>query len=227
VSIALISKRSLMAGALGLGAAATTFAAAPLAFAMPTRDPEAEEFVQSNGAQALQALGDEALDHEARARAFAQVMRDFADFERIAIFVLGRYAAPLGDKPALLQDWQDVFRAFALANYEYRLDRFRGGVLRTTGSTVLIPDRAAIVATILAVEASGRRTRFHWRMMKGDAGWRAVDAAVLVNDAELWLAHQQQAQFLAELNTNGGDVAALTARVRDLTATLETRIAAS
>lgn len=217
MSSARVSRRGVLINVAVLAIAANP---AP-GWAVAARDAAVEEFVQVNGTHVLLALGSLELDHLGRSRAFAAAMQDFADFQRISAFVLGRYSAQVRNDPLLLRDWTEAFRAFALANYEFRLDRFRGRTLRVTGSSNRIAGRDVVVTTELVGDAATRTRRLEWRMLRGNSGWKAVDVGVVLNNGDLvWLAQQQQAQFLAELGANGGDIRALIARVRQSTAAL-------
>ena len=72
-------------------------------------------------------------------------MSQFADMQRIAIFVVGRYRSELVRDPQLRQDWISAFQDFAIASYEDQFDSFGGAAIRVTGSVERIAGSDVIV----------------------------------------------------------------------------------
>jgi phospholipid transport system substrate-binding protein len=65
-----------------------------------------------------------------------------------------------------------------------------------------------------------------WRLLRNAEGtFRVVDVAVQFEENVVWLAIQQQAEFLAFLDRNKGDVRALLTDVKRQTQTMRARIA--
>lgn len=219
-----VSRRRLLA-ATAIGVAASTLSASGLVWAAPVGDAQAERFIADNMGRLVALLDNPALTSVERARAFADLIGAFVDLRRISTFVLGRYAAQLRSDPALLSEWTRTFNAFATANYQARLDRFRGRSLRLTGSMIRIADRDVVVNSQLHGGSSRDPTLLRWRVMRDETGWKVVDMSVVLSGDEIWLAQQQRIDFVTWLDQNGGDLRALFARVRQNTSLIENRAA--
>ncbi len=212
------------AGFLASLTGAVLIAAAPDALA--ARNESAEQYVQAQGAAALAALGNRSVSATQRTQTFQRLMAQLSDMPRIAQFVLGRYGAQLRTDAALRADWNRTFQDYAIAVYEDRLDRYSGGTLRVTGSTERVAGRDVIVASELTPR-SGRALRAQWRLMNsGGNTWKVVDVSLVIEGSEVWLAQQQQRDFLAQLDRNNGDIRALITQVRGMTVAMRERITA-
>lgn len=193
--------------------------AAPAAHA--TRNEGAEAYVQTNASAVLQSLASASASE--RQRQFTTLMNRFADVPRIANFVLGRYGPQLQADAALRREWITTFQAYALAVYQDQLDRYRGTNLRVTGSIERVPGRDVIVRSEMAPRGSGRPLPVQWRILRSGEAWRVVDVSLVLDGNEIWLAQQQQRDFLAQLDRTRGDLRALIASVRQTTASLQQR----
>ncbi|MES1199372.1 MAG: ABC transporter substrate-binding protein [Pseudomonadota bacterium] len=203
-----LTRASFLAAIAGAALVVT----APAAHA--ARDPEAEQFAQTNAAAAIAAIS----APQDRERTFQTLMSQFSDVPRIANFVLGRYAVQLRNNPQLRTAWVDVFRDYAFAVYEAQLDRYRGATIRVTNSIERVPGQDVIVRTEMAPRGSSRPLPVQWRLLKTGASWKVVDVSLILDGNEIWLAQQQQRDFLAFLDTNHGDIQALINHVRNNTA---------
>ncbi len=210
-------------GALAALAGLALTALAPAAHA--ARNQPAETYVQTQATAALASLSNRAQGADARQRQFAQLMQRFADMPRIATYVLGRYATPLRADVALRNEWLSVFQDYCIAVYEDQLDRYRGEI-RVTDSIERVPGRDVIVRSLMNPADGGRPLPVQWRMLKVGETWKVVDVSLVLDGNEIWLAQQQQRDFLAQLDRNNGDVRALMQNVRQTTATLRQRIRA-
>lgn len=214
------TRAAFLAGMMGLGV---------LAIASPAhaaRNAEAETYVQSNASAALRTLGDRSINATSRRQQFDRLMAQFADMPRIASFVLGRYGAQLRTDAALRTEWTRTFQEYSIAVYEDRLDRFSGAVIRVTDSTERTAGRDVIVTSEIAPRGGGRPTIVQWRLLRSGAAWKVVDVSLLLDGNQIWLAQQQQRDFLAELDRNDGDIRALMIDIRGLTASLRERVLA-
>ncbi|MES1156393.1 MAG: ABC transporter substrate-binding protein [Alphaproteobacteria bacterium] len=199
-------------------AGSALLAAAPTALA--ARNPDAEQFAQTSAAQALQALAGDGAITPQREQTFQQLMGTFSDVPRIANFVLGRYAVQLRADPQLRAAWVDVFRDYAFAVYEAQLDRYRGATITVTNSIERIPGQDVIVRTEMAPRGQARPLPVQWRLLRTGNTWKVVDVSLILDGNEIWLAQQQQRDFLAMLDSNHGDIQALMAHVRSTTANM-------
>ncbi len=203
------------------------FVGAAFAIAAPAanaaRNSEAESYVQANAQQAITSLA--VASAQARQEQFGRLMREFADVPRIANFVLGRYSATLRADTQLRTDWLSTFQDYAMAVYEDQLDRFRGSQIRVTGSTERVQGRDVIVQSEIAPRGrNSRPMQVQWRILRDGQGWKVVDVSLVLEGNEIWLAQQQQRDFLAQLDRSRGDVRALITNVRNSTAEMRSRI---
>jgi phospholipid transport system substrate-binding protein len=219
VSARPITRAAFFAGMLGVGLAI----AAP---AHAARNGDAESYVQANATAALRALGDTSVASNQRRQQFDALMARFSDMPRIANFVLGRYSSQLRADPSLRTEWTRTFQDYAVAVYEDRLNNFSGSAIRVTGSVERVAGRDVIVNSELQPNGGGRPVTVQWRILRSGEAWKVVDVSLLVEGNQIWLAQQQQAEFLAALDRNNGDIRALMTDIRGMTATMRRRILA-
>jgi phospholipid transport system substrate-binding protein len=182
--------------------------------------------VQQNAASALRTLGDRNLSSTQRRQTFDRLMTQFADMPRIAHFVLGRYGAQLRADAALRSEWTSTFQDYAIAVYEVRLGNFSGSAIRVTGSVERVPGRDVIVTSELNPRDGGRPMTVQWRLLRTGEAWKVVDVSLILEGNEIWLAQQQQRDFLAQLDRNNGDIRALMTTIRGQTASMRERVMA-
>jgi ABC-type transporter MlaC component len=145
---------------------------------------------------------------------------------RIAHFVLGRYGSQLRADTALRSEWTRTFQDYAIAVYEARLAGFGGSAIRVTGSVERVPGRDVIVTSELIPRDGARPMTVQWRLLRSGEAWKVVDVSLLFEGNQIWLAQQQQRDFLAELDRNNGDIRALMTTIRDQTASMRDRVMA-
>jgi len=214
------TRAAFLAGMLGAGV---------LAIASPAhaaRNAGAEQYVQENASAALRTLGDRNISSAQRRQTFDRLMTQFADMPRIANFVLGRYGAQLRADAALRNEWNATFREYSIAVYEDRLDSYSGSAIRVTDSVERVAGRDVIVASEIVPRSGGRALPVQWRMLRSGNGWKVVDVSLILEGNQIWLAQQQQNEFLAVLGRNNGDIRALMTNLRQLTASMRQRIMA-
>tara|TARA_B100000949_G_scaffold117024_1_gene103306 strand:- start:1775 stop:2395 length:621 start_codon:yes stop_codon:yes gene_type:complete len=190
-------------------AAATLAAAASPAFA----DASTEAFVEDNANEVLESLNDPSLSRDERTALFSRYMDEFADIEAVSRFVIGKYANRF--TPEEFERFQAAFKKYALAVYENELDAYRGNEVIVEGSTDRTP-RDSIVDTKIP-RADGQEMSVRWRVLKRNDGYQVVDVALNVNGNLIWLAIEQQAQFLSLLDRTNGSVDALINRIERMT----------
>jgi phospholipid transport system substrate-binding protein len=201
---------------------ATALAVAPDAHA--ARNADAERYVQENASAALRTLGDRSLTAAQRRQTFDQLMNQFADMPRIANFVLGRYGAQLRADPALRSEWTRTFQDYSIAVYEARLDTYSGSAIRVTDSIERVPGRDVIVTSEIQPRGGGRPLPVQWRMLRAGDTWKVVDVSLILEGNQIWLAQQQQNEFLAVLGRNNGDIRVLIGNLREVTASMRERV---
>ena len=171
------------------------------------------------------ALANRSVSPAQRQQTFNQLIQRFADMPRIAGFVLGRYAAQLRNDQALRSEWTEAFEAYSIAVYELRLGAFDGSTVRVGGAI----ERSAndgIVQSEMVPNSGGRAQPVQWRLIRRNDVWKVNDVSVILDGNQIWLAQQQQGEFLSQLDRNNGDVRALTNDIRQRTASIRTRVAA-
>lgn len=215
-----ITRAAFFAGMLGLGA----LIAAPPAHA--ARNAEAERYVQESASAALRTLGDRAMSSSQRRQTFDRLMTQFADMPRIASFVLGRYGAQLRSDAALRNEWNQTFREYSMAVYEDRLDSYSGAAIRVTDSVERVAGRDVIVSSEIQPRGASRPLPVQWRLLRSGDAWKVVDVSLVLEGNQIWLAQQQQSEFLAVLGRNNGDIRALMNNLRQVTASMRQRIMA-
>lgn len=188
-------------------------------------DAAAEQYVDRNLRLVLDTLSDRTLTNDARAVRFRQLMQQFADVPRVSNFVLGRYSAQLRQDAALTRDWQATFTDYAVAVYQDQLDQFRGQQMRITGSIDRTPGRDVIVRSEITPRGGARPLPVQWRILKTGPNWKVADVSLILDGSEIWLAQQQQRDFLAALDRNKGDIRALMVTIKQQTITMRARIA--
>ncbi len=192
--------------------------AAVLAVASPAfADAKTETFVKQNANEVLNSLNNPSLDRDERTALFSGYMEEFADFDAVSRFVIGKYARRF--TPEELERYKLAFKTYALAVYENELDAYRGEEVVVQGST----DRTAndsIVDTTIA-RADGRKMDVRWRVLNRNGSYQVVDVALDIEGNLIWLAIEQQAQFLALLDRTNGSADALVNKIEGMTAKLE------
>lgn len=215
-----LTRTAFLSGVLSIG----VLALAPEAQA--ARNTDAEGYVQQHAASALRTLGDRSVPSAQRRQTFDRLMAQFADMPRIAHFVLGRYGSQLRTDTALRSEWTRVFQDYAIAVYEARLNNFGGSAIRVTGSVERVPGRDVIVMSEMTPRDGGRPTIVQWRLLRSGEAWKVVDVSLILDGNEIWLAQQQQRDFLAQLDRNNGDIRALMNTIRAQTASMRERVVA-
>ena len=191
-----------------LSAAMLAFTALP-AFA----DTQTEEYVRSNANDVLASLNAPGLTAAERRVQFQSYMDEFANLDAVAKFVIGKYAKRFSDEE--MEAYLATFRAYALAVYEFYFNEYRGRDVKVGGST----DRNArdsIVDTEI-VRADGQELEVRWRVLNRGGKYQVVDVALNAEGNLIWLAIEQQAQFLSILDQNNGSSDALIAKINSMT----------
>jgi phospholipid transport system substrate-binding protein len=197
-----VAAARVAAAAIALGLA---FAASPLppvarVQAQPAaRDPQAEQFVQSEAQTALGILGDRDRSLAEKSEAFRGFVDRVADVPRITNFVLGKYARVI--TPEQRARFTPLFRQYASGVYEKRLNEYRGETFHVTGSIVRRPGDV-IVASVVSGGHLDQPVPVSWRVFGEGGGWKVVD--VQVNG--VWLAITEQQDFVATIDNAHGDI---------------------
>ena len=192
--------------------------AACLAIAAPAfADDKTETFVKQNANEVLNSLNNPSLSADERTALFSGYMEEFADIDAVARFVIGKYARRFSDEE--MERYKEAFKTYALAVYENELDAYRGEEVVVKGST----DRTSndsIVDTVIE-RSDGKKMDVRWRVLHRNGEYQVVDVALDIDGNLIWLAIEQQAQFLALLDRTNGSADALIDKINSMTEKLE------
>jgi len=189
-----------------LGAGALT-----VAFALPAQAANpAEDFVANNIQAGFNILNDRSAGAAERRQRFADFLLGLTDVRRVAIFMLGRYAADAA--PADLDAYIAAYQNYALSIYQSYFQLYAGQTLKVISSR----ERASgdFIVTTNMVGRGGAPLEVDFRVRTDGVKPLLVDVAV----AGVWLALAQRDQFLATLAQNNGDIKALTAHLQAVSA---------
>jgi phospholipid transport system substrate-binding protein len=176
-------------------------------------DAKTEEYVRTNANDVLASLNRPGLTADERRAQFQTYMDEFANLDAVAKFVIGKYAKRFSDEE--MEAYLATFREYALAVYEFYFNEYRGRDVKVVGST----DRNArdsIVDTEI-VRADGQELEVRWRVLNRGGQYQVVDVALNAEGNLIWLAIEQQAQFLSILDQNNGSSEALLAKINSMT----------
>ena len=179
-------------------------------------DAKTEEYVRTNANDVLASLNAPGLTASERRAQFQTYMDEFANLDAVAKFVIGKYAKRFSDEE--METYLATFREYALAVYEFYFNEYRGRDVKVIGST----DRNArdsIVDTEI-VRADGQELEVRWRVLNRGGQYQVVDVALNAEGNLIWLAIEQQAQFLSILDKNNGSSEALIEVIDGMTADL-------
>jgi phospholipid transport system substrate-binding protein len=201
-----------------LAAMAVVSAFAPTAVA----DKKSEAFVQANANTVLGVLNDKSLTADAREKKFFEYMNKFAHMPSIARRVIGTNSRSLSQ--AEFDRYYKIFETYAMEVYQVHFDQFRGEGLRVTGSKDDGAQRST-VESVIKNSQTGKDTKVYWDVLLSQDGksYRVRDVGIELGGSVLWLAQEQQAQFVNYLDRNNGSIDKLIGRINVLLADMEAR----
>lgn len=201
-----------------LAAVAVLAALSPAAWA----DKKSEAYVQANANTVLGVLNDKTLTAAQREQKFGEYMNQFANMPSIARRVIGANSRSLSQ--ADFDKYYKTFETYALEVYQVHFDQFRGESLRVTGSKDDGPQRSTVESVIKSAQ-TGKDTKVYWDVLLSNDGksYRVRDVGIELGGSVLWLAQEQQAQFVNYLDRNNGDINKLIGRINVLLADMEAR----
>jgi phospholipid transport system substrate-binding protein len=195
--------RSWLASAIAVLGLCFALNAAPAA-----ADDGARAFTQSMIDRGFAILRDARMDEATRVRRFDDFIMQHMDARKAALFTLGRYrrGAPDGVVDAFVAAFSD----YSTAIYGAHLVDYQAASLRVVGD---IANKPGDVTVMTLAEGGGLREplRIAFRLSAYGGGFKIVDVQV----AGIWLSVEQRDQFAAVLAQNNGDIASLTASLRD------------
>ncbi len=167
----------------------------------------AEEFVGSNIQAGFDILNDRSLGPDERGRRFAAFFLGLTDMQRVALFLLGRYAASAS--PADIESYVAAYQDYVLSVYQSYFARYAGQSLHVRASRERAPGDFIVNTDMVG---GGQPMQIDFRVRTDGAKPVLVDFAV----DGVWLALAERDQFVSVLAQNNGDIKALTAHLRAL-----------
>jgi phospholipid transport system substrate-binding protein len=172
-------------------------------------DQGAEAFAQSLTDQGFAILREGGEEGQKLERFHAFIVSQL-DARKAALFTLGHYRR--GASEGVLADFVSAFADYSTAVYETHLVDYSAATIRITGSLVNKP--GDITVNAVATGANLREPlRIAFRITGASGTYKLVDVQV----AGIWLSVEQRDQFASVLSQSNGNIAALTASLKERT----------
>lgn len=176
----------------------------------------AEQFVQHGADSGIAILKDKSLSAADRKARVDDFLKSLLDLHRMAMFTLGQTASSAS--PEDINAFVDAYGQFAVANYDSELGAYGGQSIQVTNSVQRTDTDFIVTASITdPATPSAPPGLVSLRVLdEGGGKFAVVDASV----EGVWFTVAQRDEYAAFLKSNGGSVAALTAKLRDMAAKL-------
>lgn len=176
-------------------------------------DDGARAFTQSLIDRGFVILRDTRADEATKVRRFEAFIVEHMDARKTALFTLGNYrrGAPQG----VVDPFVEAFTQYATAIYGAHLVDYSQATLRVTGD---IENKPGDVTVMTLAEGAGLREplRIAFRLNTAGGTYKIIDVQV----EGIWLSVEQRSQFASTLGQTKGDIASLTAALKNRTARL-------
>lgn len=172
------------------------------AFALPSARAadKPEAFVQALADEAVGILRDETADPQARYGAFRTLILGNTDLDRIAGFVLGRYAGEMR-KSERYPEYVQLFREYVVRIYAARLGQYSGEKLIIDRTLQRNATEVIVYSSLDRGAAGGDPIAVNWRLRQNDGALKIIDVQI----AGAWMAIEQRDQFTSIINNNKRD----------------------
>lgn len=179
-----------------------------LGAAPASADDGARAFTQTLIDQGFAILRDARADEGARVRRFDDFIVQHMDARKTALFTLGSYRR--GAPDGVVEPFVAAFTDYSTAIYGTHLVDYSQANLRVTGE---MTNKPGDVTVMTLAEGGGLREplRIAFRLTAAGNAYKIVDVQV----AGIWLSIEQRDQFASVLAQTNGDIASLTASLRD------------
>jgi phospholipid transport system substrate-binding protein len=165
----------------------------------------AEDFVAANIQAGFDILNDKSLRAADRKARFAAFLLALSDVKRVALFLLGKYAATT--TPTDIDTYVAAYQDYVLAVYQSYFAKYAGQSLKVISSRERAPQDFVVTTQMTGNGAAPMQIDF--RVRTDGAKPVLVDLGVM----GVWLAVAQRDEFTAVLAQNNGDVKALAAHL--------------
>jgi phospholipid transport system substrate-binding protein len=168
----------------------------------------AEDFVSASILKGFDLLNDTSVPAAERRQRFATFLLGLTDVRRVALFLLGSYAAKAD--AADIDAYVAAYRDYIMSVYQSYFSLYAGQSLRVTSSRERAPGDYVVSTQITGGNAA---TAIDFRVRTDGPQPLLLDVAV----SGVWLALAQRDQFMSVLAANNGDVKILTSHLRGIT----------
>jgi len=171
-------------------------------------DDGARAFTQTLIDKGFTILRDTRMDKGQRVANFNAFIVQHMDARKTALFTLGNYRR--GAPDGVVEPFVAAFTDYSTAIYGAHLVDFADATLRVTGE---IANKPGDVTVMTVAEGAGLREplRISFRLSGTGNAYKIIDVQV----AGIWLSVEQRDQFASMLSQNRGDIAGLTASLKD------------
>lgn len=186
---------------------------ATLTAAPASADDAARAYTQTMIDNGFAILRDPRIDKAARVNRFTAYIVEHMDARKTALFTLGNFRR--GAPDGVVEPFVAAFTAYSTAIYGAHLVDYAGATVRVTGD---VPNKPGDVTVATVAEGGPLREplRIAFRLVAEGGAYKIVDVQV----AGIWLSVEQRDQFASVLSQNRGDIASLTASLKDRTSRL-------
>jgi phospholipid transport system substrate-binding protein len=171
-------------------------------------DDGARAFTQTLIDQGFAILRDTRQDKAARVGRFNAFILAHMDARKTALFTLGHYRR--GAPDGVVEPFVAAFTDYSTAIYGAHLVDYSAATLRVTGD---LPNKPGDVTVTTLAEGGGLREplRIAFRLASVGGTYKIIDVQV----EGIWLSVEQREQFASALAQNRGDIASLTAALKE------------
>ena len=179
-----------------------------LGLAPASADDGARAFTQTLIDKGFAILRDTRMDEAARVRSFDDFIVEHMDARKTALFTLGHYRR--GAPDGVVEPFVAAFTDYSTAIYGSHLVDYAAATLRVTGD---IANKPGDVTVTTLAEGGGLRQplRIAFRLASAGGAYKIIDVQV----EGIWLSVEQREQFASVLAQTRGDIASLTASLKD------------
>ena len=178
---------------------ALLFTAAPATAACA---PEAEQFIDKIGTDALNILRDPSNSPKDREAAFRTLLVGNSDIRRIAIFALGQYARK--PTPEQKEEYIKLVEDFIAKVYVTRLSEYSDETFEVLGSRPK-GKKEMLVKSRITFPSGRDPVEVEWWLLRNGDCFKIFDVKVV----GIWLAQEQRSSFTSVIRNNGNQFAAL------------------
>ena len=164
------------------------------------------EFVANLGDNAIRMLVEEGVRPDKRIANFRVLLLEGFDLPLIGRFVLGVHWRRAS--PEQRAEYSELFEKFLVQSYAARLGQYGGESLRVKAARSG-GEKDTIVTTEI-VQPGRPPVAVHWRVRRGEAGYKVVD--VIVEGVSMVIT--QRDEFSSVIRREGGSIEALLSRLR-------------